>query len=407
MIRALWMLPFLLLPLVCLFGCTTRQGAAAQAEMIAVDVAVPYPKDNFEDSETFTGRTEAKLFTTVRARVSGYLVDAKFKEGRDVKENNVLFVVDPRPYKAAFDQTVAAWNQAEAHRARLELDYNRAEKLYAQKAISREDYDRAVGDYEEAVAAVKSAAANREAAKINLDFTEVRAPFDGRISRRLVDPGNLINQDNTQMAVLVQLDPMYAYFDVDERTVLRIRRSRTGTTDVDAEIGARVQIGLANEEGFSHTGKIAIPDNRVDSTTGTRRMWAEFDNPAPHDLLPGMFIRARVAIGSTRSVLCIREAALGSDQARKFIFVVDDKDVSDRKEKVRVLKRKFVEVGAQLTDEHGARTGLVVIESNLSPGDRVVLNNLQRLRENDTVLPTDVEMRQQGPGAASKIAANK
>src|SRR5262249_4758362 len=156
----------------------------------------------------FTGRTEAKLFTTIRARVSGYLVDVRFEEGRDVKKNDVLFVVDPDPYQAAYDQTEAAWKQAEAHRARLELDYNRAVDLYNKGAMSKSDYDLAVGDYKEAVAAVGSAAANRKAAKINVNFTEVRAPFDGRISRRMVDPGNLIKQDDTPMAVLVKLDPI-------------------------------------------------------------------------------------------------------------------------------------------------------------------------------------------------------
>jgi RND family efflux transporter MFP subunit len=360
-------------------------------------VAQPIPWE-FEDYEVFTGRTEAKLYTTIRARVSGYLVDVRFEEGRDVKKNDVLFVVDPDPYQAAYDQTEAAWKQAEAHRARLELDYNRAVDLYNKGAMSKSDYDLAVGDYKEAVAAVGSAAANRKAAKINVNFTEVRAPFDGRISRRMVDPGNLIKQDDTPMAVLVKLDPIYGYFDVDERTVLRIRKSRTGTTDVDGEIGAKVEMGLANEDGYSHTGKIVIPDNRIDGTTGTRRMWAEFDNPAPNQLLPGLFIRARVATGPTRRVLCVAESALGWEQTKRYVYVVNSDDE---------VVRRFVDVGPTVTGTKGEKTGLVVVEAKLADEDWVVVNDLQRRHEKEKVKPLRVRMPQQGAGPAPKLVEIK
>jgi len=208
----------------------------------------------------------------------------------------------------------------------------------------------------------------------------------------------LIKQDDTAMAVVVSLDPIYAYFDVDERTVLRIRKSRAETGQAASEIGAKVEIGLANEPGFSHAGTIVIPDNRIDATTGTRRMWAEFANPAPHEMMPGMFIRARVGVGTKRDVLCVAESALGSDQARKFLFVVND----DNK-----VVRKFVDVGPPLTGPDGEKTGLVVIETNLEPNDRVVLNNLQRIRPKDEVAPTKVEMPRQGPNAALKLQGMK
>jgi RND family efflux transporter MFP subunit len=399
MFRPRWTPAYLLLVLVPLPGCINKQGNGATSEPVEVQVAEPVLKKDFEDYETFTGRTEAVSNATIRARVSGYLVDARLPEGKDVKKDDVLFVVDPAPYKAAYDQTDAALAQAEAHRARLELDYKRALELFPQKGISQQEYDQAVGDYKESVAAVGSASANRKAAKLNVDYTQVRAPFDGRISRRLVDPGNLIKQDDTAMAVIVSLGPkIYGYFDVDERTVLRIRKSRTGTTDGDSEIGATVEIGLANETGFSHAGTIVIPDNRIDATTGTRRLWGEFDNPAPHEMMPGMFIRARVGVGTKRNVLCVAESALGSDQARRFLFVLNGDD--------RIV-RKFVDVGPPLMGPEGERTGLVVIETNLGPKERVVLNNLQRIREKDEVKPTHVEMPRQGPNAAPKLAGMK
>jgi len=404
MMRRSWAPSILLLVAIfgspILVGCNLKQGNGAAAESVEVQVAKPVPRE-FEDYEVFTGRTEATLYTTIRARVSGYLVAANFVEGRHVKKDDILFEVDPAPYKAAYDQTDAAWKQAEAHRARLELDYNRAVDLYAKGAMSKSDYDLAVGDYTEAVAAVGSAAANRQAAKINLNFTKVLAPFDGRISRRMVDPGNLIKQDDTPMAVLVKLDPIYGYFDVDERTVLRIRESRTGSTEADGEIGAKVEMGLANESGFSHTGKIVIPDNRIDGTTGTRRMWAEFDNPAPRELLPGMFIRARVGTGPPRDVLCVAEAALGWDQARRYVYVVVKSNGDN------VVVRKFVKVGPAVTGSKGEKTGLVVVESNLDKNDLVVLNNLQRLHENEKVKRLEVEMPQQGGGAAPNLAGSE
>jgi multidrug efflux system membrane fusion protein len=395
MIRPRWTVAYLLFSSIPLLGCNNSPANRAESALVEVQVAEPVLEKDFEDYEIFTGRTEAKRFATIRARVSGYLNEARFEEGKDVKKDNVLFIVDPAPYQAVYDQTNAAVAQAEAHRARLELDYKRALELFPQKGISQQEYDQTVGDYKEAVAAVGSATANRKAAKLNVDYTQVHAPFDGRISRRLVDPGNLIKQDDTAMAMLLSLDPIYGYFDVDERTVLKIRNSRAGTGYAASEIGASVKIGLANEPGFSHSGTIVIPDNRIDATTGTRRMWAEFENPAPHDMMPGMFIRARVGLGLKSDVLCVAESALGSDQARRFLFVLNNENM---------VVRKFVEVGSAVPGDQGEKTGLVVIKSNLDPNDRVVLNNLQRIREKDKVAPTPVKMPRQDPNAGLKLA---
>ena len=172
MIRRTWAPAVLLLLVIIgstvLVGCNLKQGNGAAAESVEVQVAKPV-EQKFEDYEVFTGRTEATLYTTIRARVSGYLEAANFVEGRDVKKDDVLFEVDPAPYKAAYDQTDAAWKQAEAHRARLELDHNRAVDLYAKRAMSKSDYDLAVGDYTEAVAAVGSAAANRQSDRFRSD----------------------------------------------------------------------------------------------------------------------------------------------------------------------------------------------------------------------------------------------
>jgi len=206
-----------------LVGCERAQPKLAPAKPPTVVDSLPV-SDEITDYEDFTGRTDAVFSVEIRARVTGYLDKVHFADGSEVAEGAPLLEIDPRPYQAELDRTEATVVQSEAHLKRLEADNRRATSLFNRGAISREEYDRITGDYAEANAAVGISKANRDLARLNLGFTKVTAPIAGRLSRRMVDPGNLVKADETALTSIVSLDPIYVYFDIDERTLLRIRR---------------------------------------------------------------------------------------------------------------------------------------------------------------------------------------
>jgi RND family efflux transporter MFP subunit len=371
-----------------------RQNAPSAPE---VEVSTPEVRQ-ITDFEEYTGQTQAVKTITIRARVSGYLDKVLFKEGADVKQGDPLFEIDRRTYQADYDRTVANLAQAKAHLVRLEADFKRAASLLPKAAIAQADYDLAAGDRAEAEAAVEVAGAAMHTAKLNLDFTIVTAPISGRISRQLIDPGNLAKADDTPLTTIVSLDPMYAYFDVDERTMLRIRRliaSGEIRSAQDSEI--KVYMELADEHGFPHEGTVNFIDNQVDLLTGTLRLRGLFHNPYDSQhrmriLAPGLFARIRVPVGDAHQALLVSERALGSDQGQKFLYVVG----ADNKALYR-----HVEVGA-------LRDGLQVITRGLESGERVVLSGLQRIRSGDKVTPKAVPMtsRDVAPAAAAPEAAS-
>ena len=212
---------------VCLCG-TLAAGCGPTAQPLPPprppDVVVkPALEQEVTDAEEFYGKTQAEKEVQVRARVTGYLDKLNFTEGAEVEQGKVLFEIDPRPLKAEFERTEANVAQAESHLQRLEYDYRRAQTLAAARSMSHEEYDKASGDLAEARSALKAAEAARNTAKLNLDFCHVVAPISGRISRRYVDPGNMVKADDTALTLIVSVDPVYAYFDVDERTYLRIQ----------------------------------------------------------------------------------------------------------------------------------------------------------------------------------------
>ena len=354
-------------------GCARQQPQAPPPKPPEVMVGEPVVKE-VTDYEIFTGRTEASQRVDIRARVTGYLEKTNFTEGALVKEGDVLFVIDPRPYQAELARAEAALAQALARVERLERDYQRAHSLLGQRAISREEYDRMVGDRDEARAAVDVARSNVELARLNVQFTEVKAPFTGQISRRLVDPGNLVKADDTILTTLVALEPMYVYFDVDERTLLRqlLREGR-----LESVLGQKVpiEIGLADEDGYPHRGVVNFVDNRVDPSTGTMWMRGEFINPS-RPIKPGIFVRVRFPLGKPFRAVLVAEQALGTDQGQKFVYVVDEKN--------RAAYRP-VKVGRL----HG---GLRVIQDGLKPGEKVVVSGLQRVRPGAEVTPKPVDM---------------
>ena len=263
----------------------------------------------------------------VRARVQGYLEKVLFKEGMEVKEGEPLFIIDPRIYKAEYDRALANLAQAKAHLTRTDGRLERAKELLPEQAIAQSDYDLAKGDRDEAVGLVEVAEAALHTTKLNLDWTVVTAPISGRISNQRVDPGNLVLADNTLLTTIVSLDPVYVYFDVDERTSLGIRRQiSAGKVKSARESEGKVSLALADEgPNFIHAGTIDFIDNAVDPMTGTLRLRGVFPNPQ-RIILPGNYAKVRTQVGDPHEAIMVAEKALGSDQGERFLYVVKEEE---------------------------------------------------------------------------------
>jgi RND family efflux transporter MFP subunit len=331
------------------------------------------------DYADFTGRTAAVDSIEVRAHVWGYLDRVNFREGALVKKDDVLFEIDPRLYRADFERARGTVAQFEARVHRTERDYRRAKSLIARGAASQEDHDRYEADYREAVANLDVARANRDLAALNLGYTKVRAPVGGRASRYVVTVGNLIQSGDqgggTLLTTLVSVDPMYVYFDMDERTVLHVRQLIREGKARSAGAEWPVAIGLANQEGFPHRGTIDFEDNQVNPKTGTLRVRGVFPNK-DEALSPGFFARVRVPIGRAHRALLVTDRALDTDQGQKVLYVVNDKN--------EVVSRP-VRLGA-------LHDGLREIAEGLRPGETVIVNGLQQVRPGVTVQPRLVDM---------------
>jgi RND family efflux transporter MFP subunit len=346
-------------------GCgQTAAAPAAQAPPTPeVDVAMPVYQE-ITDHEDFTGQTEAVKTIDIRARVTGYLKTVHFRHGAEVQKGDPLFDVDPPYYEAEHARAEGVVAQAEARLKRLKLDYARAEQLHPKGTITKEAFDLVSGDLAEAEANLKTAKALLKIASVNLGYCSIKAPIDGRLSRPNIDPGNLVKADDTMLTRIVAQDPMWVYFDIDERTMLRLRRLvRSGATEAVGVSKLPVFVGLADEDGYPHEGILNFEDNRLDPSTGTLRVRGEFNN-ANRLFTPGLFVRVRLPIGLPYQALLVPEQSVGTDQGQKFIYVVDDKDeVSYRRVKVGKLEG-----------------GLRVIAEGISPGERVVTTGVQRVR---------------------------
>jgi multidrug efflux system membrane fusion protein len=375
-------------------GCQGEQAMAPPPKPPLVKVSLP-SKDTVSDFEDFTGRTDAIYSVTVNARVTGYLDKVNFVDGTEVNEGELLFQIDPRPYKAELDRTEANVLQSEAHLRRLEADQRRAMNLFSRGAISREEIDRIAGDFAEAQAAVGVARAARDLAKLSLEFTQVKAPIAGRLSRRMVDPGNLVRADETALTSIVSLDPLFVYFDIDERTMLRLRRLvREGKVKAREQAVLPVRGELADEDDFPHQGEIDFSDNKVDPSTGTLRVRGKIANPKPRVLSPGLFMRVRLPVGDPHPAILIPEEALGSDQGRKYVYVVKNvaEEVKNKETGKAEQTGKMVDLPFKREVKVGLLSnGLRVIESGLDQADRVIVSGLQSVREKR---PVKVEMLQ-------------
>jgi membrane fusion protein, multidrug efflux system len=339
------------------------------APAMEVDVATVVSK-TITDYQNYSGRLEAVDKVEIRPLVPGTIVAVHFADGALVKKGDALFTIDPRPYVAAVDQAAAQLAAAQARNGYTSTDAARAERLLADNAIAKRDYDEKQNASHEAAANLKAAQAALETAKINLTYTQITAPVSGRVSRAEMTVGNIVSTGSSAplLTTLVSVSPIYASFDVDEQTYLRYL-SR------DSRASVPVSLGLANEEGFSREGKVASVDNQLNTGSGTIRVRARFDN-ADASLVPGLYARIKVGGGTPHPAVLIDDAAIGTDQDKKFVMVVD----ADNRVQYR-------EVTPGTLSE-----GMRVIVKGLQPGERIVVNGLQRVRPNDVVKANSVAM---------------
>jgi multidrug efflux system membrane fusion protein len=363
-------------------GTTSGPLSAAQAAdtpppATQVDVATVLSQ-TITDWQSYSGRLEAIDHVEVRPLVSGTIVAVHFKDGALVKKGDPLFTIDPRPYQAEVDRAAAQVAAAKARAIYTSTDAGRADRLLADNAIAKRDYDEKQNASREAAAGVKAAEAALEAAQVNLGYTRITAPVTGRVSRAELTVGNVVSIGSSAplLTTLVSVSPIYASFDVDEQTYLQYL-GRDRNTNVP------VSLGLANEDGYSRKGAVTSVDNRLDTSSGTIRVRATIDN-ADGALVPGLYARVKVGGGEPHPAILIDDAAVGTDQAKKFVLVVDrDNKVAYRE----------VQLG-------GLHDNLRVVTSGLKDGERVVVNGMMHAKPSDTVSPHMVNMADAAKSAA-------
>jgi multidrug efflux system membrane fusion protein len=362
-------------------GCQRGQAQVAAAAPPVLPVSKPVQREVTSYVE-FTGRTEAVEAVDVRPRVTGYLVQMPFTEGSEVKKGDLLFKIDPRPYQAQLEQ---AQSQVHLNEAQLKLaraNYARDVPLLNRGYVSQQEYDQVKAAVDEATARIEAANATLGVYNLNLEFTRVTSPIDGQVSRYYLTLGNLVNQDQTLLTTVVSLDPMYVYFDMDEPTLLRLRKARnSGAIKPGPDGQFSVLMGLQGEEGFPHRGTVNFVNNQVNAATGSIAVRGVFANPKPGDgarlLSPGMFVRVRFPIGQPHEALLVIDRAIGFDQGLKFVYVVDGQN--------KVQYRR-VTTGPLQED------ALRVITQGLSPDDRVLVGGLQQVRPRMPIAPEPTAM---------------
>jgi len=367
-------------------GCSsTAKPSAAPPPAPEVTVAEVVCK-SIGDVDEFTGRLEAVNMVEVRPRVSGYLQKVYFKEGAIVKQGDLLFLIDPRPFQAEVDRLKGDLAQAKAEVARAQSDFQRAERLHNNDGMSVEEYDRRASAKSAAEAHIASTEGSLRSAELNLEFTRVIAPISGRIGRAEITEGNLVEGGAAQirpLTTLVSLDPIYVYFDADEQTYLKYARvSQKGKTGNAHELTNVVYLGLADEEGFPHEGRVNFVSNQVSSTTGTIQVRGTFANKNLA-LTPGLFARVRLQGSGSYQACLMRDEAVITDLSQKYVYVLG---------KSNTLDYRPVKLGS-MSD------GLRVVRDGLRPGDVIVINGLQRVRPGSTVNPKKVAMAVDNPSA--------
>jgi membrane fusion protein, multidrug efflux system len=358
-----------------------KPAEAADAQEIVVGQPLSKQVTDYQD---LTGRAEAASSVEIRARATGYLNKVLVKDGAKVKQGDALFEIDPRPYQAELDKATAALAQSEVRVQAAGTALQLATKLFQQAAIGigPGEVDKATSAVAEAKAGVAVAKAVHDLARLNLSFATVTAPISGSIGLRSLDPGNLVKADDTILATLSTRNPMLVYFDIDERTALQLLRER-GKSDAKELAEQTVEMGLADEKDFPHRGKLEAADLRVNPRTGTLPMRAAFPNPDGL-LMPGLFCRVRLAVGKPYTALLVPVQAIGSEEKRGFVYVVNANNV---------VERRWVELGPRQGD-------LLVVKSGLKAQDWVVLGDLQKVQPSKTVKPRKVAVLEEKPPSA-------
>ncbi|MUO78716.1 efflux RND transporter periplasmic adaptor subunit [Agrobacterium vitis] len=360
----------------------TAASVAAPAPAVPVTVSKVSSR-NFTHWELFSGRLEAVERVDVRPRVGGAIQSVHFREGALVKAGDLLFTIDPAPYQAAVDQAEGQFASAEAKvdLARIELD--RGLKLSGNSTISQSDMDQRRNSFTQAQAAMGTARAQLQSAQLELDYTQVRAPVSGRVGKLEVTAGNLVasGSSSSVLTTLVSVDPIYASFNVSEQLVAKALSQLPQTGAALADIDRiPVEIGTLADDGTPIKGKLQLINNQVDAASGTIGVRAVFDNPGGR-LIPGQFVRVRMGQPVPENKILVSERAIGTDQDKKFVFVVD----GDNKVNYRQIQLGAVAEGQR------------VVESGLAPGDTIVVNGLQRIKPGAIVAPQPEE----------KLAASK
>ncbi len=383
---------FLLVAAVALTGCSASVGqptagpakVAPPAAQVTVAEVVHRP---LRDWSEFTGRLEAVQSVEIRPRVGGYIDHIAFQEGARVRKGEILFRIDPRPFRAEVERQSAARTRALAQLDLAKTNHARAQRLIGDNAISREEFERLSSA--EAVAASDLAAADAalSAANLNLEFTQVRAPIDGRISRAFITEGNLVTSDSL-LTTIVSDDPVYASFDADEQAFLRYSRHVANRAANRTAAADPVYLGLADEKDFPHAGQLNFVDNQVDRKTGTIRARAVFAN-ADGIFTPGLFVRIRLVSRETHDAVLIDDRAVGTDLGKKFVLVLKNDSTVDYRN---------VTLGSNVD-------GMRIVTGGLEPGDVIVVNGLQRVRPGAQVAATKVAMDMSRDGLRQAVVA--
>ena len=367
-------------------GHSGAKPLSAAAPPLTVVTVAPVLHRPLREWQEFTGRLQAVNTVEVRPRVNGFIDRVAFQDGARVRKGQLLFQIDPRPFQAEVDRLVAERSRTASDLELARANRARAERLIGARAISREEYERLGAAENSALGALNSIDASLRAARLNREFTEVRAPVDGHVSRALITAGNLVSGASV-LTTLVSDDPVYVYFDADEQTYLRYAAAKRAEHRA-ANDAAGVYIGLADESGYPHPAALDFIDNQVDAATGTIRARAALANPDGR-YTPGLFARVRLVGGEVRDSVLVEDRAVGTDLSKKFVLTLAP---GDR------VEYRLVELGPEIN-------GLRVVEKGLVPGELVVVNGLQHVRPGQTVAPTRTDMNETATGLAQVVEA--
>jgi RND family efflux transporter MFP subunit len=373
--------------LVVLTGCARSQ---AQPKPVPPTVTVaPVEQQDIVEWDEFTGRTAPVELVEVRPRISGHIQEVRFESGSLVKKGDVLVKIDPRWHQAEFDRRQADYEQAKVHLENAEREARRTKELLANRAISTEDAEARQARFQEAKAALLAAQAARDFVKLDLDYTEIRAPIDGRVSRALVTAGNYVSGTAgaaTVLTTIVSVDPIYVLADVDENSLLKFNAlAQARKSDGDSKARVPVELQLADEEGFPHQGYIESFDNRLDPSTGSILLRAVFPN-SDGRVVPGLFARIRVPLSERHSALLVEEKAIGTDQSQKFVMTLSP---------TNTVEYRSVKLGPVIN-------GKRIVRSGLKSGEQIVVNGLQRVRPGMPVTPQEATAGTQEPRLARR-----